>query len=89
MFNKNEIEKFTVNNCNSIQKIFDGLDPGNYSLEIVYDKNKNNRWDSGDYFKKSHPEQILRIALNELKKNWEQNENINLNQFYLKDDTSN
>ena len=35
------------------------LIPETYRIKIIYDKNKNNRWDSGDYFKHIQPEKII------------------------------
>jgi hypothetical protein len=50
---------------------FENLDPGNYQLKIVYDKNKNKKWDTGDYLKNIQPERIL-IYPSEvtIKSNW-------------------
>ncbi|MEZ4907619.1 MAG: Ig-like domain-containing protein [Saprospiraceae bacterium] len=82
--NKKEVDKFIINNTSNFQKKLSGLPPGKYSLEIILDENKNGRWDSGDYFKKTYPEKVIRAELSELKINWEQQENINLNQSVFK-----
>ncbi len=38
---------------------FDKLIPGNYSARIILDKNNNGKWDSGNYFKKIQPEEMI------------------------------
>jgi len=55
---------------------FSALKPGKYTLEIIEDANKNNRWDGGDYFKKLKAEKRYIFNLNELKANWNQEEDI-------------
>ena len=58
------------------QKIFE---PGEYSLRILYDNNKNGVWDPGDFDKKLQPEIVQRIPrkLN-IKNNWDNEVDINL-----------
>ena len=65
-----------------------GMKPGSYSLEIIEDQNKNGRWDGGDYYKKMHEEKIYTYTLNELKANWDQEEDIIINSK-KKDDIKN
>jgi hypothetical protein len=38
---------------------FDKLIPGNYSARIIIDKNNNGKWDSGNYFQKIQPENMI------------------------------
>ena len=33
--------------------------PGTYSLKLLYDKNSNGYWDTGNYFKHRQPEKIF------------------------------
>ncbi len=47
------------------------LKPGQYSVEILEDRNRNGEWDSADYSTKTYPENIATILLPELKANWE------------------
>lgn len=47
------------------------LQPGQYSLRVVVDANKNGRWDSGHYDTKSQPEEILLFPIEQLRGNWE------------------
>ncbi|MBL7105503.1 MAG: Ig-like domain-containing protein [Bacteroidales bacterium] len=44
---------------NDNQRIaFEYLDPGSYQVKVIYDKNNNKRWDTGDYIKKLQPEKV-------------------------------
>ena len=56
-------EKETVVRQTSIdttQTIFyDFLYPQTYKLKVIFDKNKNGKWDTGDYLKKIQPEKTL------------------------------
>lgn len=58
------------------QKLFE---PGEYTLRILYDNNKNGIWDPGDFDKKLQPEIVQRIPrkLN-IKSNWDNEVEINL-----------
>lgn len=38
---------------------YDFLFPQTYKLKVIFDKNKNGRWDTGDYLKKIHAEKTL------------------------------
>jgi len=37
---------------------FLGLNPGLYDIRVIYDTNKNGKWDTGNYLKKIQPERI-------------------------------
>ena len=54
------------------QLIFDCLIPGSYTMKLIYDKNNNLKWDTGDYLKNIQPERVL-IYTKEiiLKSNWD------------------
>lgn len=43
-------------------KTFSDIDPGEYSLRIVIDANKNGIWDAGNYFTKQEPEKVYYYA---------------------------
>jgi hypothetical protein len=46
--------------------------PGEYDLRILYDENKNGKWDPGDFFKKRQPERVKPIEQKiSIKANWE------------------
>lgn len=38
---------------------FSGIDPGQYILRLIYDDNKNRRWDAGNYLQKRQPEEVI------------------------------
>ena len=51
---------------------YEYLDPGKYLVKIIFDKNKNGRWDTGDYFKKTEPENVTYFnKLLNIRANWE------------------
>ena len=71
LFAENVVASFSIANAKKYQRTFASLPPGNYSVKVIEDLNKNGRWDSGDYDKKLQPEQIATATLEELKANWE------------------
>ena len=53
-------------------EVFEKLDPGKYSIQIVSDINENGRWDSGRYTDLLQPEPIQLIEKGaEVRANWE------------------
>jgi len=46
------------------------LEPGDYTAEIVLDRNKNGKWDTGSYDAGTYPEQIYTQGLETLRANW-------------------
>ena len=75
---KKEIEKKIIQKGVKYNINFYGLIPGKYTLDIIEDTNKNGKWDGGDYFKKTEAEKKYTFSLSELKKNWDQEENITI-----------
>jgi len=52
---------------------FEYLPPGKYHMRLVYDANKNGRWDSGDYSKHLQPEQVIyNTQPITIRSNWDQ-----------------
>ncbi|MEQ1744823.1 MAG: Ig-like domain-containing protein [Saprospiraceae bacterium] len=52
--------------------VFPGLEPAaTYTVQLIEDRNGNRRWDSGDYFARRQPEQVLLRKLEQLRANWE------------------
>ncbi len=46
--------------------------PGNYSLRIIEDNDKNGKWTSGDYNKKQQPEKVYYYPENiEVRAGWD------------------
>ncbi len=48
------------------------IDPGNYRIRLVFDQNKNGKWDTGNYLKKIQPERVINYseAVN-VRANWD------------------
>lgn len=58
---------------------FDYLLPGKYRLRMMMDKNRNGRWDNGDYFAGLQAEPVyLHPQMIEIRPNWELSEKIDL-----------
>lgn len=58
---------------------FDYLLPGRFKVKAIYDRNKNARWDSGNYRIKLQPEEILFFPkIIEVRANWDVEENWKL-----------
>ena len=38
---------------------FNNIDPGKYFIRIIFDKNENNIFDSGNYLRKIKPEKVI------------------------------
>jgi hypothetical protein len=51
---------------------FEFLNPGSYRLKIIFDKNKNKRWDAGNYLQKIQPEKVIYYKENiTIRANWD------------------
>ena len=58
---------------------FNNLNPGKYMARVIFDSNKNRKWDTGNFLKKIQPEKISYYPnLIELRANWEKIETFNL-----------
>lgn len=55
--------------------VFELMAPGKYSARLIFDTNRNGRWDTGRYIRHIQPEKVISFSkeLN-LKANWEVNE---------------
>lgn len=51
------VERQIINTSRTL--IFDLLDPKKYTLRVIIDSNKNNKWDTGNFLKKQFPEKIV------------------------------
>ncbi|PHR73628.1 MAG: hypothetical protein COA67_02565 [Lutibacter sp.] len=59
---------------------FKYLDPKNYTFRVIYDTNKNGKWDSGNFLKRIKPEKVKYFdKIIEIRANWEEHEDFNLN----------
>ncbi len=53
--------------------------PGEYEVRILYDANKNGRWDHGDYSKKLQPERVTTLPQKlSVKANWDNERDVKL-----------
>ncbi|AOW21389.1 Ig-like domain-containing protein [Urechidicola croceus] len=69
----------TAYSTNEVSFKFENLDPQNYIARVIYDSNKNRKWDSGDFLSRKKPEKIIYYnVVMELRVNWELNESFNL-----------
>ncbi|MFN5762513.1 MAG: Ig-like domain-containing domain [Sphingobacteriales bacterium] len=61
---------------------FNRILPGDYQLRILYDKNQNGKWDSGDYNNKRQPEIVIprKQTLN-IRPNWDNEVDINMTEL--------
>ena len=51
---------------------FTFINAGKYKLKAIRDRNKNNRWDTGDYLKKLQPEEVFVFQETiEIRANWD------------------
>jgi len=55
------------------------LSPGKYNLRFVFDDNKNNKWDTGNYLLHKYPEATYEPAVNiEIRANWDINQKFDI-----------
>ena len=53
--------------------IFNNLEPKEYGIRVIFDQNRNGKWDTGNYLKKQQPEPIKYYPdLINLRANWEE-----------------
>ncbi|MFZ9687955.1 MAG: hypothetical protein ACO3AW_08295, partial [Chitinophagaceae bacterium] len=46
--------------------------PGDYEISVLFDSNKNGKWDTGNYWKKIQPEKVVsRKETFNIRPNWE------------------
>jgi hypothetical protein len=62
------------------------IQPGDYEISILFDRNENGKWDTGNYWKKLQPEKItLRKEVFNIRANWENELTVNLNAIQKRD----
>ena len=67
---ENFIEEKIVQSSEKIK--FTYLNPKNYKIKVIFDRNKNGRWDTGNYFRKLQPEEVYYFPKTiEIRANWE------------------
>ncbi|WP_306454594.1 Ig-like domain-containing protein [Flavobacterium agri] len=51
---------------------FNAIDPASYTLRIIYDDNKNRKWDAGNYLQKRQAEEVIYFPKDiEVRANWD------------------
>ena len=62
---------FYIDNKSNFKTTVETVQPDQYTLKIIEDTNRNRRWDTGDYDKKTQPERIFLKVLEGLRANWD------------------
>jgi hypothetical protein len=56
---------------------FNNIDPAKYWVRVIFDDNKNGKWDTGNFLRKEQPEEVIYyLKLLEIRANWELEENF-------------
>jgi hypothetical protein len=71
MKGQDELRRNIVMDTDSTSMMFNTLVPGEYSITVLEDKNRNGRWSPGSYDLKQQAEDIVTITLEALRENWE------------------
>ena len=59
---------------------FSNLEPSRYMVRLIYDRNNNKKWDTGNFLKKEQPEEVYYFKkIIDAKANWEVIENFTVN----------
>lgn len=54
---------------------FEHIDPGKYYIRLIYDRNENGEWDTGNFLKRQQPEKVIYYpTLLDIRANWNLNE---------------
>lgn len=70
--------QISVKNQTEKEILCDFLKPGQYLLQIATDLNKNNRWDTGNFFKGLQAEPLMVKEIPPIKANWEINFEVSM-----------
>jgi hypothetical protein len=58
---------------------FNNLDPNDYTFRVIYDENRNGKWDSGNFLLRTNPEKVHYYnKVIEIRANWIENQTFNL-----------
>lgn len=58
---------------------FDGLQPNTFTVRIIYDDNKNRKWDTGNFVEKRQPEEVIYYpGAIVVRANWDVDERVTL-----------
>ncbi|MBL7815196.1 MAG: Ig-like domain-containing protein [Saprospiraceae bacterium] len=72
--------EFFVDNKTALEKRIEMMQPDEYKLKVVEDTNRNRRWDTGNYDKKTQPERIFWKTIEGLRADWEVETEFDINQ---------
>lgn len=64
--------RFAFSGKRSHQQVLRTVEPSAYKLRFFQDRNRNGRWDSGNYDRKQQPEPIFTRDLEPVRPNWDQ-----------------
>ncbi|QWX83371.1 Ig-like domain-containing protein [Cellulophaga sp. HaHaR_3_176] len=60
---------------------FNNINPGKYSIRVIFDTNKNGKWDTGNYLQRIQPERVSHSPkVIEMRANWEEKYNFILSE---------
>lgn len=65
------VDTFILTGSRRYTRNLPGLPAGQYRLEIIDDRNRNGRWDPGNYDAGRQPETVVRRELEQLRANWD------------------
>src|SRR5690606_34010200 len=66
-----EEERLFTADTSDTKLIFKNLVAATYTARLIEDRNRNGRWDTGDYFAHRQPEAVTTKRLDALRANWE------------------
>lgn len=72
------VDEFQLSGLATAKKTYKTMQPGDYSVQIVIDLDKNGRWSPGQYATRKQPETIITKKLEALRANWTVEAVINL-----------
>ncbi len=72
LYNEKDVVVFRASFSDQINVDLFDIVPQKYSARVVYDRNGNSQWNSGDFFKAIQPEKVIYLDREiELRANWE------------------
>jgi uncharacterized protein (DUF2141 family) len=68
---------------------FNLLEPNTFNLRVIYDDNKNKKWDTGNYLEKMQPEEVIYFSktIRGVRANWDDVEFFDLSIPYVPEST--
>lgn len=75
--NNKELSRFIINDASEKSWTFSNLRPGDYSVSIIEDTNRNGIWDPANFWLRQQPEKIKMFTLEKLRENWTIEADIN------------